>query len=135
MALARDAGRDEVSLMTPDRISLDEKFASFSDHWQPRIIGELNGQHVKVAKVRGEFMWHHHEHEDELFLVHRGTLRLEFRDRTVTLGPGEMLIVPRGVEHRPVADDEVELVLFEPAGTLNTGNLVNERTVASPARL
>jgi mannose-6-phosphate isomerase-like protein (cupin superfamily) len=121
--------------MTPDRISLDEKFASFSDHWQPRIIGELNGQHVKVAKVRGEFMWHHHEHEDELFLVHRGTLRLEFRDRTVTLGPGEMLIVPRGVEHRPVADDEVELVLFEPAGTLNTGNLVNERTVASPARL
>jgi mannose-6-phosphate isomerase-like protein (cupin superfamily) len=135
VALARDAGRDEVSLMTPDRISLDEKFASFSDHWQPRIIGELNGQHVKVAKVRGEFMWHHHEHEDELFLVHRGTLRLEFRDRTVTLGPGEMLIVPRGVEHRPVADDEVELVLFEPAGTLNTGNLVNERTVASPARL
>lgn len=121
--------------MTPDRISLDEKFASFSERWQPRIVGELNGQHVKVAKLLGEFMWHHHENEDELFLVHRGTLRLEFRDRTLTLGPGEMAIVPRGTEHRPVADEEVELVLFEPAGTLNTGNVVNERTVAEPSRL
>ena len=121
--------------MTPERISLDEKFASITDYWQPRIVGELNGQHVKVAKVRGEFLWHHHEHEDELFLVHRGTLRLEFRDRTLTLGPGEMTIVPRGVEHRPIADEEVELVLFEPAGTLNTGNVVNERTVATPERL
>lgn len=120
---------------TPDRISLDEKFASFSEHWAPRIIGELNGQHVKVAKLLGEFVWHHHESEDELFLVRRGTLRLEFRDRVVTLAPGEMMIVPRGVEHRPVADEEVELILFEPAGTLNTGNLMNERTIAEPARL
>lgn len=121
--------------MTPDRISLDEKFASFSEHWQPRIIGELNGQHVKVARLLGEFVWHQHDHEDELFLVHRGVLRLELRDGTVTLGPGEMFIVPRGVEHRPVADEEVELVLFEPAGTLNTGNVVNDRTVADPERL
>ena len=121
--------------MTPETISLDEKFASISEHWQPRIIGELNGQQVKVAMLLGEFMWHHHAHEDELFLVHRGELRIEFRDRTATLGPGEMLIVPRGVEQRPVADEEVELVLFEPAGTLNTGNVVNERTVANPVRL
>jgi len=134
-ALARDDGDDEVSRMTPDRISLDEKFASISDYWQPRIIGELNGQHVKIAKLRGEFVWHHHEHEDELFLIHRGTLRVEFRDRTLTLGPGDMTVIPRGVEHRPVADEEVELVMFEPAGTLNTGNVVNERTVAAPERL
>lgn len=134
-ALARGVERDEVSVMTPERISLDEKFASVGDHWQPRIVGELNGQHVKIAKLKGEFVWHHHEHEDELFLVHRGTLRLEFRDRTLTLGPGEMTIVPRGVEHRPIADEEVELVMFEPAGTLNTGNVVNERTVASPERI
>ena len=134
-ALARDDGDDEVSRMTPDRISLDEKFASIGDYWQPRIIGELNGQHVKIAKLRGEFVWHHHEHEDELFLIHRGTLRVEFRDRTLTLGPGDMTVIPRGVEHRPVADEEVELVMFEPAGTLNTGNVVNERTVAAPERL
>lgn len=121
--------------MTPEAISLGEKFASIGEYWQPRIVGELNGQHVKVAKLLGEFMWHHHDNEDELFLVHRGELRIEFRDRTVTLGPSEMLIVPRGVEHRPIADEEVELVLFEPAGTLNTGNVVNERTVANPARL
>lgn len=121
--------------MTPERISLDERFASVHDHWQPRIVGELNGQHVKIAKVRGEFLWHHHEAEDELFLVHRGTLRIELRDRTLTLGPGDMTIVPRGVEHRPVADEEVELVMFEPAGTLNTGNVLNERTVAELERL
>ena len=135
MPLAHPKLRGDVTRMTLETISLDEKFASIGEHWQPRIVGELNGQHVKVAKLLGEFMWHHHDHEDELFLVHRGELRIEFRDRTATLGPGEMLIVPRGVEHRPIADEEVELVLFEPAGTLNTGNLVNERTVANPARL
>ena len=111
------------------KISLAEKFAAFSDHWSPKIVAELNGQQVKLAKVRGEFVWHHHEHEDELFLVHRGRLRIEFRDRVVELGPGELLVVPRGVEHRPVADEEVELVLFEPASTLHTGNVRDARTV------
>ena len=121
--------------MTPETISLDEKFASIGEHWQPRIIGELNGQHVKVAKLLGEFMWHHHDHEDEMFLVHRGQFRMELRDRTIELRAGDFLIVPRGVEHRPVADEEVEVMLFEPAGTLNTGNVQGERTVAEPARL
>jgi mannose-6-phosphate isomerase-like protein (cupin superfamily) len=111
------------------KINLAEKLASFSDHWKPRIIGELNGQHVKLAKFAGEFVWHHHEHEDELFLVVRGRFRMELRDRTIELEPGEMLIVPRGVEHRPVADEEVAVLLFEPAGTLNTGNVRGERTV------
>ena len=117
------------------KISLAEKFAAVRDTWTPRIVGELNGQHVKIARLRGEFVWHHHEHEDELFLVHRGRLRMELRDRTIVLEAGDMLVVPRGVEHRPVAEEEVELIMFEPAGTLNTGNLVNERTVANPAHL
>jgi mannose-6-phosphate isomerase-like protein (cupin superfamily) len=116
-------------------IDLREKFAAFSDHWSPRIVAELNGQHVKLVKLIGEFVWHHHDAEDELFLVHRGRLLMEFRDGIVQLEPGEMIVVPRGVEHRPIAPEEVEVILFEPAGTLNTGNLVNERTVAEPARL
>lgn len=116
-------------------IDLREKFATFDEHWSPRIVAELNGQQVKLVKFRGAFVWHHHDREDELFLVHRGRFRMEFRDRTVELGPGGMLVVPRGVEHRPVADDEVEVVLFEPAGTLNTGNVIDERTVPEPARL
>lgn len=116
-------------------IDLREKFAAFSEHWSPRIVAELNGQHVKLVKLRGEFVWHHHDHEDELFLVHRGRLLMEFREGVVELQAGEMIVVPRGVEHRPVAPEEVEVILFEPAGTLNTGNLVNERTVADPARL
>ena len=118
-----------------DRVSLAEKFASFTDHWSPKIVAELNGQHVKLAKLHGEFVWHHHEHEDELFLVHRGRFRIEFRDRKVELSAGDFLVVPRRVEHRPVADEEVEVMLFEPAGTLNTGNVRNERTVERPARL
>ena len=121
--------------MTPEKIVLADKLAQFSEHWSPRIIGELNGQHVKLAKLKGEFIWHHHAHEDELFLVLHGTLEMHFRDRSVTLGEGEMLIVPRGVEHRPVAADEVSVLLFEPAGTLNTGNAGGERTVLNPARL
>jgi mannose-6-phosphate isomerase-like protein (cupin superfamily) len=116
-------------------IDLREKFAAFSDHWSPRIVAELNGQHVKLVKLLGEFVWHHHDEEDELFLVHRGRLVMEFRDGVVELEAGEMIVVPRGVEHRPVAPEEVEVILFEPAGTLNTGNLINERTVAEPARL
>ncbi|HEX5075644.1 MAG TPA: cupin domain-containing protein [Gemmatimonadaceae bacterium] len=118
-----------------ERVRLASKFASFSEHWSPKIVGELNGQHVKVVKFVGEFVWHHHDHEDEMFLVHRGRFRMELRDRAIELEAGDFLIVPRGVEHRPVADDEVEVVLFEPAGTLNTGNVRSERTVAEPGRI
>jgi len=118
-----------------EKVRLVSKFASFSEHWSPKIVGELNGQHVKVVKFVGEFVWHHHDHEDEMFLVHRGRFRMELRDRAIELEAGDFLIVPRGVEHRPVADEEVEVVLFEPAGTLNTGNVQSERTVAEPARI
>jgi len=109
-------------------VDLDQAFASIATHWDPRIAGELNGQYVKCAKLLGEFVWHHHEHEDELFLVHKGTLRMELRDGDVLIGTGQFFIVPRGVEHRPCAPEEVELVLFEPASTLNTGNVKSERT-------
>ena len=109
-----------------EKVNLAEKLALVDDHWNPRVVAELNGQHVRVVKVRGEFVWHSHAAEDELFLVVRGRLRIELRDRAVELGPGELLVVPRGVEHRPVADEEVELVLFEPAGTLNTGNAARD---------
>jgi len=118
-----------------EKVTLVSKFATFSEHWSPKIVGELNGQHVKIVKFAGEFVWHHHENEDEMFLVHRGRFRMELRDRKIELTAGDFLIVPRGVEHRPVADEEVEVILFEPAGTLNTGNVQNERTVAAPARL
>jgi mannose-6-phosphate isomerase-like protein (cupin superfamily) len=118
-----------------EKVRLASKFASFSEHWSPKIVGELNGQHVKAVKFVGEFVWHHHDHEDEMFLVHRGRFRMELRDRAIELEAGDFLIVPRGVEHRPVADEEVEIVLFEPAGTLNTGNVQSERTVAEPARI
>ena len=111
-----------------EKVNLAEKLALFNDHYNPRIIGELNGQQVKVAKLKGEFFWHHHEYEDELFLIVKGTLKMEFRDKTVLVKPGEFIIVPHGVEHKPVADEEVELLLFEPASTLNTGNVENERT-------
>jgi mannose-6-phosphate isomerase-like protein (cupin superfamily) len=117
------------------KIDLAAAFASFSDHWSPRVAAELNGQCVKLVKFRGEFVWHHHEHEDEMFLVHRGRFVMEFRDRSVEVGEGQFLVVPRGVEHRPVAEQEVEVVLFEPASTLNTGNVVNDRTVREPGRL
>ena len=117
------------------KINLADKLASFSEHWQPKVIAELNGQQVKLAKFAGEFVWHHHADEDELFLVVAGRFRMELRDRTIELGPGELLVVPRGVEHRPVADAEVSVLLFEPAGTLNTGNVRSERTVAEPQRI
>jgi len=110
------------------RIVLAEKFASFSETWAPRVVGELNGQQVKVARLEGEFVWHHHEQEDELFWVIEGRLAIELRDGTVELGPGELCIVPRGVEHRPVAHGTVKVVLFEPASTLNTGNVRDART-------
>lgn len=112
-----------------DRINLEEKLALFAEHWQPRIVAELNGQQVKLVKVQGTFTWHHHDEEDELFLVVTGRLRMDFRDREVWLAPGELIVVPRGVEHRPHADEETAILLFEPASTLNTGNVRNERTV------
>jgi len=118
-----------------NKVNLQEKFGLFNDHWSPKIVGELNGQHVKLAKFQGEFVWHKHDLEDELFLVVKGRFRMEFRDRQLWLNEGEFLIVPRGVEHRPVADEEVHVLLFEPAATLNTGNVRNERTVQQPHRL
>lgn len=111
-----------------DKINIKQKLNLFSDHWNPRIIGELNGQQVKAVKLKGEFHWHHHDLEDEMFLVVKGKLKMEFRDKVVEINEGEFIIVPRKVEHKPVADEEVELLLFEPASTLNTGNLENERT-------
>ena len=108
-----------------DKVNLAEKLLLIHEHWRPKVVGALNGQEVKLVKFRGEFVWHHHEHEDEMFLAIRGRFRLEFRDRVVELGPGEFLIVPRGVEHRTVADEEVEVLVFEPAATRNTGNVVD----------
>ncbi|HEX5171239.1 MAG TPA: cupin domain-containing protein [Cyclobacteriaceae bacterium] len=110
------------------KVNLLEKFRQFSDHWNPKIIGELNGQHIKAVKLKGEFVWHHHDHEDELFLVIKGILKMEFRDRTEEINEGEFIIVEKGVEHRPVAEEEVHLLLFEPASTLNTGNAETELT-------
>jgi mannose-6-phosphate isomerase-like protein (cupin superfamily) len=118
-----------------EKVNLARSLASFSQFWDPKIVGELNGQQVKLAKAHGEFVWHHHEHEDELFLVLAGRLHMDYRDRTETLEPGEMVIVPRGVEHRPRADEETHILLFEPAGTLNTGNAGGERTVPHPERI
>jgi len=118
-----------------ETINLQEKFSLFADYWNPRIIGEVNDCHVKVVKLKGEFVWHHHEHEDELFLVVRGALRMKFRDHEALVREGEFIIVPRGVEHLPVADGEVHIVLLEPKTTLNTGNITNERTVAQLQRI
>ena len=112
-----------------DKINLAEKFALITEQWKPRVATSLNGQEVKLAKLQGEFVWHQHENEDELFMPIKGTLKIELRDRTIVLNPGEFFVVPRGVEHKPVADEEVHLMIFEPAGTLNTGNVVNERTL------
>ncbi len=114
---------------TIEKVSLSEKFVRFTEHWKPKIVGEVNDAYVKLVKVKGEFVWHHHDNEDELFFILKGTLRMKLRDREITLNPGEFVIIPRGVEHLPVADEEVHLVLLEPKTTLNTGNVQNERTV------
>ena len=111
-----------------EKVNIAEKFSQFHDFYNPRIVGELNGQHVKATKLKGEFIWHHHDHEDELFLVIKGKLKMELRDKVIEINEGEFLIVPRGVEHKPVAEEEVHILLFEPASTLNTGNIENERT-------
>ena len=111
-----------------EKVNLHEKFGLFTEYWSPKIAGELNGQQIKLVRFLGSFVWHHHDNEDELFFVVKGRFRMEFRDRHVWLEEGEFLIVPRGIEHRPVADEEAQVLLFEPASTLNTGNVRNERT-------
>lgn len=111
-----------------DKINLHQKFSLFSDHWSPRIVGRLNGQLVKLAKFKGDFVWHKHDEEDELFFLVKGTLKIEFRDRTEVISENEMIIVPKGVEHRPCADEEVWVMLFEPESTLNTGDRISELT-------
>jgi mannose-6-phosphate isomerase-like protein (cupin superfamily) len=121
--------------LSADKVNIEEKLALFDEHWSPKIVGELNGQHVKLVKFIGEFVWHHHDEEDELFLVVKGRFRMEFRDRSVWIEEGEFIVVPRGVEHRPVADEEAHVLLFEPASTLNTGNVRDQRTVAELDRI
>jgi mannose-6-phosphate isomerase-like protein (cupin superfamily) len=122
-------------MATVEKVNLLDKLGRIHEHWKPRIAGELNGQQVKLVKFLGEFDWHHHDHEDALFLVVKGRFRMDFRDRAVWLDEGEFLIVPRGVEHRPVADEEVQVLLFEPASTLNTGNVESRRTVRDLERI
>ena len=116
-------------------VNLSEKFSLFSDHWHPRLIGEVNDCQVKAVKLKGEFIWHHHEKEDELFLVVKGTLRMKFRSHEAVVKAGEFIVVPHGVEHCPGADEEVQILLIEPKSTLNTGNITNERTVAQLERI
>ena len=113
-----------------DKVNLSEKLGLISEHWRPKVVGELNGQEVKLAKFKGTFVWHHHDHEDELFLGLSGTFRVEFRDRAVEVGPGEFIIVPRGVEHRTVAEEEAAILVFEPAATRNTGNVEHSELTA-----
>ncbi len=111
-----------------EKVNIAQKLSLFSDYWSPKIVGELNGQHVKLVKLKGEFVWHKHENEDELFFVIKGSFKMEYRDKTVVINENEFLIVPKGVEHRPVADEEVSIMLFEPATTLNTGDAEGELT-------
>jgi mannose-6-phosphate isomerase-like protein (cupin superfamily) len=118
-----------------EKVNLQEKLSKIKEHWSPKIIGELNDSYVKAVKLKGEFVWHHHDNEDEMFLVVKGSLRMRFRDRDVMVSPGEFIIVPKGVDHLPVAEEEVHIVLFEPKTTLNTGNVQNERTVVELERI
>ena len=111
-----------------EKVNIEQKLSQFSERWSPKIVGELNGQHVKLVKLKGEFVWHKHDNEDELFFVVKGSFKMELRDKTVELNVNEFLIVPRGVEHRPVADEEVSIMLFEPSTTLNTGDTKSEFT-------
>jgi len=117
------------------KVNLKEMFGRFQDQWKPKIVGEVNDSFVKLVKFQGEFVWHHHDDEDEMFLVVNGRMRMQLRDREVAVGPGEFIIIPHGVEHKPVADEETEVLLFEPNSTLNTGNVHNERTVPQLDRL
>lgn len=130
-----DAEAAKTELEALNKVDLAAALAAFDAPWEPRIVAALNGQEVKVVKLRGAFVWHRHADADELFLVLRGSMRMELRGRTIALGEGEMFVVPRGVEHRPVADEEAHVLLFEPAGTVNTGDAGGPRTVAAPERL
>jgi mannose-6-phosphate isomerase-like protein (cupin superfamily) len=121
--------------MTIRKVNLQETFARFQEHWKPKIVGEVNDSFVKLVKFTGEFVWHHHDTEDELFLVVKGRMRMELRDGDIVVNPGEFIIIPHGVEHKPVAEEETEVLLFEPNSTLNTGNVRNERTVPQLERL
>jgi mannose-6-phosphate isomerase-like protein (cupin superfamily) len=125
----------DFNLLPMEKVNVAEKLSGFSDYFNPRIVGELNGQQVKLVKFQGEFIWHHHEREDELFYVVRGSFDMHMRDRIITVNAGEFLVMPRGVEHKPVAREEVEIMLFEPASTLNTGNIENELTVKEPGKI
>ncbi|MBI1743974.1 cupin domain-containing protein [Candidatus Acetothermia bacterium] len=118
-----------------DKVNIAQKFTLFQDHWNPKIVGEVNDSYIKLVKLKGEFVWHHHEHEDELFLVTKGKLLIKLRDRDIWLNEGEFVVIPKGVEHLPIAQEEVHVVLIEPQSTLNTGNLRNERTVANLERI
>jgi len=118
-----------------EKVNLAEKLSLFNDYFSPKIVGELNGQQVKLVKFKGEFVWHHHDNEDELFYVVKGSFDMQMRDKTITVNAGEFLVMPKGTEHRPVAKEEVEIILFEPATTLNTGNIVDEKTVTNLERL
>ena len=118
-----------------DKVNLDQKFALFHEYWSPKIAGELNDSYIKLAKLKGEFVWHRHENEDELFLVVKGRLVIKLRDRDITLEAGEFTVIPKGVEHLPIAEEEVHVVLLEPKSTLNTGDVQNERTVADLERI
>lgn len=118
-----------------EKVNIKEKFASFQELWSPKIAGEVNESHVKLVKLKGEFVWHHHETEDELFLVLKGRLLIKLRDQDVWLDEGEFVVIPKGVEHLPVAEEEVHVMLLEPKSTLNTGNVLNERTVSDPERI
>jgi mannose-6-phosphate isomerase-like protein (cupin superfamily) len=118
-----------------DKVNVADKFKQVKEFWKPYIVAELNGQHVKLDKLKGEFIWHHHVNEDEMFLVVKGRFRMEFQDRHVWLEEGEFIVVPRGVEHRPVAEEEAHIILFEPASTLNTGSVENERTLEKIERI
>jgi mannose-6-phosphate isomerase-like protein (cupin superfamily) len=118
-----------------DKVNLTQKFSMFQDYWSPKIAGELNDSHVKLAKLKGEFVWHHHDTEDELFLVIKGKLLIKLRDRDIFLEEGEFVIIPRGVEHLPIAEEEAHVLLLEPKTTLNTGNVRNERTVVEVERI
>ena len=118
-----------------EKVNLREKLALFADHWSPKVVGELNGQQVKLVKFQGPFLWHHHDNEDELFLVVKGRLVIKLRDRDITLDEGEFAIIPKGVEHKPVAEQEAHILLLEPKGTLNTGNVRDEKTVEQLERI
>lgn len=122
-------------MSTVEKVNMAHKLSLFHDHWSPRIVGELNDSHVKLVKLMGEFIWHHHEVEDELFLVVKGRLLIQLRDQEIWLDEGEFVVIPKGVEHKPVAEDEVHVLLLEPKTTLNTGTVRSDRTVAEPQRI